>query len=49
MGASRNHVASKGGRGVSQKATKGHVRGGGGSPKGHVAKIIEYSSVKLLR
>ena len=31
---------------------KGHERpreGGGGSPKGHVAKIIEYSSVKLLR
>ena len=47
-GASRNHVASKGGGGQQ----KGHERppeGRGGSPKGHVAKIIEYSSVKLLR
>ena len=48
LGASRNHVASKGEGGQ----PKGHERpreGGGGSPKGHVAKIIEYSSVKLLR
>ena len=49
MGASRTHVASRGGRGGQPKGHERPREGGGGSPKGHVAKIIEYSSVKLLR
>ena len=50
-GASRNHVASKGREGVSQKATKGYEIGGRDLPKGHVAKIIEnfikFSALKF--
>ena len=39
----------QGGEGGQPKGHKRTREGGGGSPKGHVAKIIEYSSVKLLR